>query len=120
MRVLQFNALTQTLPLSRRIRQKIDFEQAFRAQRYTNKWFIIYARKNEHGYARLGLVVSKKTMAKAVTRNFAKRLVREVFRCNFSAEQSLDLVVRARRQIGQENSAEGRLALTQLLLAVQS
>jgi len=117
---LRSNAQIQTLPLSRRIRQRIDFEQAFSAQRFTNKWFIIYVRKNEQGCSRLGLVVSKKTMAKAVTRNFAKRLVREVFRCNFSAEQSLDVVVRARRKIGQENSAEGRLALTQLLLTVQT
>jgi len=117
---LPSNALIQTLSLSRRIRQRIDFEQAFRAQRFTNKWYIIYVRKNEYDCSRLGLVISKKTMAKAVTRNFAKRLVREVFRCNFSAEQSLDVVVRARRQIGQENSAEGRLALAQLLLAVQT
>lgn len=117
---MPFNPQTQTLPLSRRIRQRTDFEQAFRAERFTNKWFIIYVRKNEHGCSRLGLVVSKKTMAKAVTRNFAKRLIREVFRCNFSAEQSLDVVVRAKRQIGQENSAEGNLALTQLLLAVQT
>ena len=113
-------ALGNTLPPDRRIRQRTEFEQAFRADRLTNKWFMLYARKNESGFARLGLVVSKKTIPKAVARNFAKRLVREVFRCNFSAETALDIVVRAKRQINPENSAEGRQALMQLFLALRA
>jgi len=81
---------------------------------------MIYVRENESGVARLGMVVSKKTMPKAVARNFAKRLVREVFRRNFPSEHALDVVVRARRQINPENAAEGRQALTQLLQAMQA
>lgn len=81
---------------------------------------MVYVRKNESGFARLGLVVSKKTIPKAFARNFAKRLVREVFRRNFPAEQPFDIVVRARRQINPENSMEGRLALVQLLQAMQA
>lgn len=81
---------------------------------------MVYIRKNESGFSRLGLVISKKTMAKAVVRNFAKRLVREEFRQNFPAEHALDIVVRARRQINPENSAEGRQALAQLLQAMQA
>jgi ribonuclease P protein component len=117
---LQSKALGQTLAFGRRIRQRTEFEQAFRANRLTNKWFTVYVRKNESGFARLGLVVSKKTIPKAIARNFAKRLVREVFRRDFSAEQALDIVVRARRQINPENSAEGRQALAQLLQAMQA
>jgi ribonuclease P protein component len=112
-------ATGQTLSSVRRIRQRTEFEQAFRANRLTNKWFMVYARKNESGFARLGLVVSKKAMPKAVARNFAKRLVREVFRRDFPTEHALDIVVRARRQINPENSAEGRQALTQLLQALR-
>jgi ribonuclease P protein component len=110
----------QTLSSVRRIRQRAEFEQAFRADRLTNKWFVIYARNNESGCSRLGLVVSKKTMPKAVTRNFAKRLVREVFRRDFPAGLPLDIVVRARRLINPENSAEGRQALVYLLQALRT
>ena len=109
----------QTLSACRRIRQRTEFEQAFRAERLTNKWFAVYVRKNERGFARLGIVASKRTMPKAVSRNLVKRLIRDVFRRVFSAEYAMDIVVRARRQISRENTAEGRLALVQLLQAVQ-
>jgi ribonuclease P protein component len=110
----------QSLSSGRRIRQSIEFELAFRANRLSNKWFVVYVRKNNSGISRLGMVVSKKTMPKAVTRNFAKRLVREVFRRDFPAGLSLDVVIRARRQIKPENSAEGRQALAHLLQAMRT
>ena len=109
----------QTLSVCRRIRQRTEFEQAFRAECLTNKWFAIYVRKNESGFARLGIVASKRTAPKAVLRNLAKRLIREEFRRRFSAECAMDVVVRAKRQISPDNSAEGRLALVQLFQAVQ-
>ncbi len=109
----------QTLPIYRRIRQRTEFEQAFHAERQINKWFVIYVRKNESGFARLGIIASKRTMPKSVTRNFVKRLIRDVFRRLFPAGSSLDIVVRVKRQINLQNSAEGRLALTQLFQAVR-
>ncbi len=109
----------QTLSICRRIRQRVEFEQAFRAEQLTNKWFAVYVRKNESGFARLGIVASKKTMPKAVSRNFAKRLIRETFRCGFPVGSGLDVVVRAKRRISSENLAEGRLALMQLLLTIR-
>ena len=91
----------------------------FRADCLINKWFVIYVQKNESGITRLGVVASKRIMPKAVSRNFTKRLIREVFRRSFSADYALDIVVRARRQLSPETSREGRLALAQLLQAVQ-
>lgn len=85
-----------------------------------NKWFVVYIRENESGFARLGIAVSKKIMPKAVARNLAKRLVREVFRHNFPVDRALDIIVRARRQINPENTAEGRQALAQLLQTMQA
>ena len=58
-------------------------------------------------------------MPKAVPRNFAKRLIRDVFRCFFSAEYALDVVVRAKRQLSPDTSREGRLALVHLFQAAQ-
>lgn len=110
----------QTLPPNRRIKQRAEFERAFSANCVTNKWFAVYVRKNEKGLSRLGIAASKKTMPKAVSRNLAKRLIREAFRRNLSADCGLDIVVRAKRLISQESSAEGRLALVQLLQTVQT
>ena len=118
-RVLLFNT-RQTLSGCRRIRQQAEFKQVFCAKRLTNKWFVVYVRKNESGFARLGIVASKKTIPKAVSRNYAKRLVREMFRQKFPVASAVDIVVRTRQQINLENSTEGRLALAQLLQAMQA
>ena len=112
--------IRQTLSICRRIRQRAEFEQAFRANRLTNNWFVVYVRKNESGFARLGIIASKKAMPKAVSRNFVKRLIRETFRCKFPVLNALDVVVRAKRRISPENLAEGRLALVQLLQTIQA
>ena len=42
--------------------------------------FVFYARANELGYARLGIVVAKRFAPRAVTRNTVRRICREVFR----------------------------------------
>lgn len=118
-RVLPSN-IRQTLPICRRIRQQAEFKQAFCAKRLTNKWFAVYVRKNESGFARLGIVTSKKIMPKAVTRNCAKRLIREMFRREFPIGSAVDIVVRAKQQISAENSRDGRLALAQLFQATQA
>lgn len=91
----------------------------FAAGNAANKWFVVYARRNVGGSSRLGIVASKRIMPTAVSRNFTKRLVREVFRLNLSAESALDVVVRARKQLDPNTSAEGRLALIKLLQAIQ-
>lgn len=99
-----------------RIKQHIDFERAFREKSLVNKWFAVHLVNSNHSVARLGMVVSKRTMAKSVCRNFAKRLIRETFRLNSSQLQPLDFVVRIRRSLTKETSAEARTALLQLML----
>jgi len=59
-------------------------------------------------------------MAKAVSRNFVKRLIREVFRCKFSPDLPIDIVVRVKRSISVADSVEGSQSLTKLLLSVQT
>lgn len=115
---LPFNA-KHTLPPCRRIKQPTEFELALRANCLTNKWFAVYIRKNENGYSRLGVIASKRSMPKAVSRNFAKRMIRNIFRLNFSVAYSVDVVVRAKRQFNSETATEGRLALLQLFQSVR-
>ena len=71
------------------------------------------------GFARLGVIVSKKTMPGAVARNMTKRMIREVFRCNFSVDLALDVVVRAKQKPKLEAHIETRLALIDLLQSIQ-
>ena len=49
--------------------------------------------------ARLGVVVSKRIMKKAVARNYCKRLARDVFRHEYARLPGLDFVVRPRAQL---------------------
>ena len=65
--------------------------------RVGHKAFLILARKTEPTQAgRLGLVVSKKNLKRAVDRNQFKRHVRNSFRLNQSRFQGLDILVLSR------------------------
>jgi len=55
--------------------------------------FLIRCLNNEQGYARLGMVVSKKTAKHAVMRNRIKRTIRESFRKHHQELPSKDYVV---------------------------
>ena len=100
--------------------QRAQFEQALRADCISNKWFAVHVQKNECGFARLGIIASKRVMPKAVSRNFVKRTVREVFRCKFLSTASLDVLVKARRPLQAKAASEGRVALLQLLQTAQT
>lgn len=107
------------LPSSRRIKQRAEFELALQSSRSSNRLFSVYSCKNVYGFARLGVIVSKKTMPGAVARNMTKRMIREVFRCNFSVDLALDVVVRAKQKPKLETPIETRLALIHLFQSIQ-
>ncbi len=107
-------------PASHHIRQSKEFEQAFRHKGLINKWFAIHLLANSHEFARLGMVVSKRTMPKSVYRNFAKRLIREIFRHNSSKLPTLDFVVRIRRNLTKNTALEARAALQELMLSAKT
>ncbi len=54
---------------------------------------ILNAKDNDLGFARLGLITSKKSLPKSVTRNKMRRLVREWFRENQQDLPSMDFVI---------------------------
>lgn len=60
-------------------------------------YFQILGKPNELGFARLGMVVSKRLFSHAVDRNRLRRQIREVFRHLAPALPALDLVVRPMR-----------------------
>jgi ribonuclease P protein component len=58
---------------------------------------MVYAKPGLPTVARLGVTVSKKTAPLAVTRNYARRVVREVFRRHLAAFAGVDLVIRVQK-----------------------
>lgn len=75
---------------------------------------------NGLGYARLGLIVSKKIERHAVKRNWIKRILRETFRRNRFSDQTneIDWIIRLRRPVARNGSiklaTETRLLMLQL------
>jgi len=65
----------------RRLLKKSEYDYVFaQANKILTPEFVILHRENSLGYARLGLALSKKLVAKANQRNRLKRLIREGFR----------------------------------------
>ncbi len=65
------------------------------------------------------MVVSKRIMPKSVTRNFAKRLIRELFRLHSAELPVKDFVVKVRRHLNSQSSEEAKLALLHLMQSVR-
>lgn len=59
--------------------------------------FLVLARRNAIGHARLGLVIGKKNIRRAVGRNRVKRVVRDTFRLSAHRLDSLDIIFLAKK-----------------------
>jgi len=59
--------------------------------------FMIFARPNGLAHARIGIIAAKRIAPRAVDRNRAKRLVREMFRAMRHRLTGMDVVVQLRR-----------------------
>ncbi|MBL3526064.1 MAG: ribonuclease P protein component [gamma proteobacterium endosymbiont of Lamellibrachia anaximandri] len=91
-------AVQGSFPRRSRLLKPDEYRRVFsRAERSTDKLFLVLARENGLEYARLGLAISKKNTRRAVDRNRLKRLVRESFRQNQELLAGLDIVVLNRR-----------------------
>ncbi|NLY59552.1 MAG: ribonuclease P protein component [Gammaproteobacteria bacterium] len=66
---------------------------------------LLLARHNSLTHARLGLVIAKKNVRRAVDRNRIKRIARESFRHQRADLDNLDIVVLARRGLGELDHA---------------
>jgi ribonuclease P protein component len=96
-----------TLPRDYRLTDKAQFDAAHRSGiRASDPLFMIAARPNDLGHARLGLAVGVRAAGNAVNRNRIKRVVREAFRRRRRELPATDLVVNARPAAGKATSAE--------------
>ncbi|MBM7062682.1 ribonuclease P protein component [Pseudomonas sp. UL073] len=67
---------------------------------------LLLARQNDQGHPRLGLVIGKKSVKLSVERNRLKRVIRNSFRLHQLELNGWDIVVVARKGIGDQENAE--------------
>ena len=89
-----------TFTKEERLRKKREFERVFNhGKSLGGSTVAFYFVENEFGRPRAGFIASKKVSRKAVERNRAKRLMREVFRLNKHRLGPYDLIFIARKGI---------------------
>jgi len=97
---------------TKRLLNAYDYSQVFDAPdaKASHKHLLLLAKKNNQDDHRLGLVIAKKNVRLAVDRNRVKRLAREFFRqlpsTKSDTNTALDVVLLARRGIGDLDNAE--------------
>jgi ribonuclease P protein component len=112
--------VSQKFPFSKRLHRPEEFERVLRNKAITDKWLALHSTENTIGSNRLGIIVSKRVVAKSVARNRIKRAIREVFRQSPLVEiNALDFVVRLRRNLREEETMEFRRSLSRLLMKVR-
>ncbi|MDR3395831.1 MAG: ribonuclease P protein component [Parasulfuritortus sp.] len=80
-----------------KLRKADEFSSVFRFKRVLREAHLdIFFRQNGLDHSRLGLVVSKRVLARAVDRNRTKRVIREAFRLSQHELGGLDVVVRVK------------------------
>ncbi|MEO2067941.1 MAG: ribonuclease P protein component [Desulfurobacteriaceae bacterium] len=83
-----------------RLRKQKEFQNVFENGKSIGGAYVaFYFIPNDLGYPRGGFIASKKISKKAVDRNRAKRLMREVFRLNKHKLKPVDVIFIARKGI---------------------
>lgn len=99
-------------PRSSRLLNAGDYRTVFNGAqlKVSDRNLLILATPNQLSYPRVGLVIAKKNVRLAVQRNRVKRIIRESFRLQHSGLPNLDIVVLARKGMGDlDNPALKRL-----------
>ena len=101
------NNLTGAFPKTRRLTKSSGFRHVFKTDtRSVDSRFLVLARMNKLGFARLGMAISKRNVKTAVKRNRIKRLVRESFRRHQDELTGLDIVVVSQKRINMSKNHE--------------
>lgn len=97
-----------TFTRAERLLSSSDFKAVFdgASVRVSDRHLLILAIPNKDQESRLGLVIAKKHIKRAVDRNRVKRLIRESFRLSKATLPSVDIVVLARKGMGELDNKE--------------
>lgn len=81
-----------------RLTTKAEYSAVFdEQQKLSQGGFLALIKKNDKPYPRIGIIISKRIIHKATSRNYLKRIIREGFRVHKSLLSGLDLVILARK-----------------------
>lgn len=85
-----------------------DFKQVFSRARIkvSEQHLLILACPNGLDHSRIGFVISKKNIRLAVNRNRVRRIIRESFRLNQHRLPNVDIVILARKGLGDIENPE--------------
>jgi ribonuclease P protein component len=94
------------------LRRPVEFEAVLRSGlRVSTRNFVARALRNPLDQPRLGLIAGKKAAPRAVDRNRAKRLVREVFRARSKLIGPFDVTIQLRANLRSQNNDTVRAEL---------
>lgn len=76
-----------------------DFKRVFdrAVVKVPDQHLLILARPNDLGHPRIGFVISKKNVRRAVQRNRVRRIIRDSFRLHQHQLPALDMIILARK-----------------------
>lgn len=109
---------TQRFCRKHRLTRPAEFKRVYAGARVADGNLRVAAVQNSLGIARLGIVVSRRAVGRAVVRNRLKRCVREAFRRCRMLLTGLDVVVSVERQAAALSNREFVSALQRLLAKV--
>ena len=104
-------------PKTARLLSPRDYKPVFDNSRYkvSSKQFLFLATTSQARRPRLGLVIAKKHVPKAVHRNRLKRVLRETFRLRQAEIPLVDIVVLARKDADKLVAIELRTTIDRLI-----
>jgi ribonuclease P protein component len=109
-----------SFPRQCRLIKTDDFSSVFNFhKRLSGKFLALHYCNNPLTWARLGMVVGKKTGRSAVERNYMRRVLREQFRHRQAELKNVDLVVRTQKVFGRNDYTAVVLEFTELLGRLQ-
>lgn len=105
-----------SFPRSARILRPAEFKQVFdhTELRSSSPQLLLLAKSNEQNQARIGFVLAKKQIKRAVDRNRIKRIVRESFRHHQHELSALDFVILARSGLADLDNTQIRAMIDAL------
>lgn len=105
-------------PKQSRLLSSRDFSPVFDKpdQRLSSRYLLVLARTSDNEQARIGLVVGKRHIRRAVSRNRIKRVLRESFRVMKNDFATIDIVFLVRGPLDKLSSGEIRAESERLLI----
>ncbi len=104
-----------------RLTSASQFDAVFKKPlRSRDRYFLLLSRQSPCTHTRLGLIVSKKRIRKAVARNRVKRIIRDSFRLHQHQLPAVDVVLLAYQSADTANSQDLRLSLDKHWKKLQS